>query len=105
MDKVEDPVLGRFESRNESGPGNRALRGCRCAEPAEMPLITKPCQVWQGVPVTLYEPRIHPIHAKHNQVRAVRSMVQKAASAKKNTQEDSRRSSDVAGKFKTPAFY
>ena len=105
MHKIEDAVLGRFKSCNESGPGNRALWWCRCAEPAEMPLIAKPCEIRQGVPMTLYEARIHPVHTEHNQVRASMSMVQKAARNKKNTQYDCRRRCEIAGEAEPSAFY
>ena len=105
MDKIEDAVPGRFESRDETRPGNRALWGCRSAKPAEMPLIAKPGEVRQGVPVALDKVRIHPVHAQHNQARALTSAVQKAAREERNAQRDRRRTCEIAGKAEAAAFY
>ena len=105
MDKIENAMFGRFESGNESGPGNRALRRRCCPESAEISLIAKTGEIRQRVPVALHKARIHPVDPEHDQFRALTGGVQKLARDKRDAQDNRRSRCDVLRKDETAAYY
>ena len=66
MNEVENAVLSGIRPGDERGPGDRALRWCRCAETPETAAIAKTAEVGQITPVPGDKFRVHAIDAEND---------------------------------------